>query len=149
VLGFPADLAATELLFTSLLVQGQAALAVAGRSAPPGARTRSRSYRSAFLVAYANRIGQRLAEINDHLVTDVGGSSALPVLRSREAAVDDAVAARFPELTSSAVRAGYDTAGWAGGRLAADRARLNLADLADGPMGGGGGLEPTALASGQ
>jgi hypothetical protein len=149
VLGFPADLAATELLFTSLLVQGQAALAVAGRSAPPGARTRSRSYRSAFLVAYANRIGQRLAEINDHLVTDVGGSSALPVLRSREAAVDDAVAARFPELTSSAVRAGYDTAGWAGGRLAADRARLNLADLADGPRGGGGGLEPTALASGQ
>ncbi|MEZ5294802.1 MAG: DUF2786 domain-containing protein [Ilumatobacteraceae bacterium] len=70
VLGFAADLAATELLYTSLLVQAQSALAAAGRNAPPGARTRSRSYRSAFLVAYANRIGQRLDEINQHLVDE-------------------------------------------------------------------------------
>lgn len=132
VLGFPTDVAATELLFTSLLVQGQTALAAAGRSAPPGARTRSRSFRSAFLVAFANRIGQRLDDINRHIFDDgPTDSAALPVLRSRRQVVDDVVTERFPELTASTVRGGRDAAGWVGGRLAADQARLNFADLAD------------------
>ena len=48
----PSDLAAVELLFTSLLVQAQTALMRA-----PGS---SRSYRSSFLFAYAARIGERL-----------------------------------------------------------------------------------------
>lgn len=145
VVGYPADLAATELLYTSLLVQAQTALAAAGRNAPPGARTRSRSYRSAFLVAYATRIGQRLDEISEHLVTASDGHAALPVLRSRKANVDDAVAARFPHTVSSAVRGGQDAAGWVGGRLAADQARLNAADLT-GDDGVGGAFElPLAL----
>jgi hypothetical protein len=149
VLGFPADVAATELLYTSLLVQAQTALASAARKAPPGARTRSRSYRSAFLVAYANRIGQRLALINEHLVAESDTSgSALPVLRSREAAVEDAVAARFPGLVSSAVRGGDDAAGWVGGHFAADQAQLNFADLTDDDSGGSRDTEPAASVEG-
>ena len=53
VVGFAADVAATEVLFTSLLVQAQTAMQAAAATAPAGARTRSRSFRSAFLVAYA------------------------------------------------------------------------------------------------
>lgn len=38
---------------------------------------------------------------------------------------------RFGELTSSRVRGGYDAAGWADGRLAADKARLSFGVLPD------------------
>ena len=147
VLGFPADVATTELLFTSLLVQAQTALAAAGHSAPPGARTRSRSYRSAFLVAYSNRIGQRLMEINDHLTAD-GVGAALPVLRSREAAIDDLLTLRYPGVQASAVRGGHDTAGWVGGRVAADQAQLSFADLPDDDGGRSGLSDPLALGPG-
>jgi len=43
--------------------------------------------------------------------------------------VDDFVAEHFGELTEGSVRGGYDSSGWASGRLAADNARLSLADL--------------------
>ena len=55
----------------------------AATSAPPGARARSRSFRTAFLTAYAHRVAERLAEINAYVVADVEaetGRSILPVL---------------------------------------------------------------------
>jgi hypothetical protein len=134
VVGFPDDLAAVELLFTSLLVQAQTALADAARRAPAGTRTRSQSYRSAFLLAYAHRIGERLEQINDAVYAQVRqerGDDFLPVLRSRSDRVDDAAAERFGTVSQSRVRGGYDPAGWAGGTHAADQARLNLADLVE------------------
>lgn len=132
VVGFADDVAGVEILFTSLLVQAQSALADAARSAPPGTRTRSQSYRSAFLLAYTHRIGDRLEEINEHVYAEATaehGSSFLPVLRSRSDRLDDHMRERFAHMTSSHVRGGYDQAGWVGGRLAADRAAINLADL--------------------
>lgn len=134
VVGFPADVAATEMLFTSLLLQAQTALADAAKRAPAGTRTRSQSYRSAFLLAYTNRIGDRLRETNDAVYAEVEaeqGPSFLPVLRSRTAAVDDFMAQRFGETVSSPVRGGYDAAGWAGGRVAADNAQLVFGGLTE------------------
>ena len=64
VVGFASDVAAAELLFTSLLVQSQAALQAEGAKAAPGARARSRSFRSSFLLSFTRRVDQRLAEIN-------------------------------------------------------------------------------------
>ncbi len=133
VIGFAADISAVEMLYTSLLVQAQTALAEAARHAPPGTRTRSQSYRSAFLLAYTERIGERLDEVNravvDAAVAEVG-DSFLPVLADRSTAVDDCIDEAFGKLTSSRVRGGWDAAGWAGGRRAADDARLNAGDLA-------------------
>lgn len=134
VVGFPADVAGVEMLFTSLLVQAQTALGDAARNAPAGTRTRSQSYRSAFLLAYTTRIGDRLGEINDAVFAEAEaeqGSAFLPVLRSQSDAVDDFMAARFGEMVTSPVRAGYDAAGWAGGRVAADNAQLNFGDLSE------------------
>ncbi|MGI9051172.1 MAG: DUF2786 domain-containing protein [Ilumatobacteraceae bacterium] len=135
VIGFASDVAAAELLFTSLLVQSQSALRAEGAKAGPGARTRSRLFRSSFLFAFTHRIDQRLAEIN----TDVQkaaeaehSGSLLPVLARRDDAVGAAVDEQFGPLNSSAVRAGSDAAGWARGTLAADLAKLNAGDL-DGP----------------
>lgn len=132
VVGYPADLAAAEMLFTSLLIQAQTALAQAGRSAPPGTRTRSTSYRSSFLVAYAHRIGDRLAEINAAVATEVAeqdGDSFLPVLRAQEDRIDDFVAERFGETVTGGVRGGYDPAAAAHGRQAADAAQLSFGDV--------------------
>ncbi len=132
VMGFATDLAAVEMLFTSLLVQAQSSLAESSRRAPPGTRARSQSFRSAFLVAYAHRVAERLREVNAHVVdqvTDTSGASVQLVLRDRSKAVDDAFAERFDQLRTVGVRGGYDRAGYASGVLAADRARLTGADL--------------------
>ncbi|MGH9272018.1 MAG: DUF2786 domain-containing protein [Ilumatobacteraceae bacterium] len=133
VIGFASDLAATELLYTSLLLQAQTALQVEGGRAGPGARTRSRGFRSSFLLAFTHRIDQRLAAVNaavhDAAQTEHPGA-LLPALVARDHAVDDEVARQFAELSSSRVRGGRDAVGWARGTLAADLAHLNAGDLA-------------------
>jgi hypothetical protein len=131
VVGFASDVAATELMFTSLLVQSQAALQAEGAKSAPGAHTRSRSFRASFLYGFTRRIDQRLAEINaavERGAADDDGS-LLPVLAARDGAVDDAVAAMFGELRPDLVRGATDAAGWVRGKLAADLARLDAADL--------------------
>lgn len=136
VVGFATDLAATELLFTSLLVQSQAALQAEGAKAGPGGHTRSRAFRSSFLMSFTQRINQRLAQINAVVERGAaeGDQSLLPVLAARDGAVDDVVRELFGELVSDVVRGGSDPTGWVRGRLAADLARLNAADL-DAPAG--------------
>ena len=123
VVGFPDDQATVELLYTSLLVQGTRAMLRAGTSQ----RTRSRAFRQAFLVAYASRIGQRLRQASAATVSEAvrdHGEGLLPVLRSREVAVEDELASAFPHLRRMRVTAS-DPAGYAAGHAAADRARLN------------------------
>lgn len=137
VVGFAPDVAAAELLFTSLLVQSQVALQAEAIAAGPSRRARSRSFRSSFLVAYANRIDQRLAAVNDMVQSDVvesdvdsaHGPTLLPVLAARLDAVEDEVAARFGDITAKRVRGGGDALGWVRGEMAADRAQLNFGDL--------------------
>lgn len=123
VVGFPDDQATVELLYTSLLVQGTRAMLQAGTSA----RTRSRAYRQAFLVAFASRIGQRLRQAAEATVSEAvrtHGDGLLPVLASREVAVEDELASAFPHLRRMRVTAS-DPAGYAAGHAAADRARLH------------------------
>ncbi|MDP9822112.1 DUF2786 domain-containing protein [Nocardioides massiliensis] len=130
VMGTASDLAAVEALYTSLLVQGQHALAETARSAPPGARTRSASYRSAFWLAYADRLGERLREVTDHVVAGSTDSDRLlPALQSQADALDAWVTERFGTLGTSPVRGGWDAAGWTQGRLAGDTAKLATGDL--------------------
>ena len=127
VVGFPEDQATVELLYTSLLVQATTSMLRGGTSA----RTRSRAYRQAFLLAYAGRIGQRLQEAAAATVREAArdhGEALLPVLRRRELAVDDAVAEAFPRLRSMRVSAS-DPAGFAAGHAAAERARLGGSEV--------------------
>jgi hypothetical protein len=77
-------------------------------------------------------VGERLAEINAHVVADAEaetGRSILPVLAARSSIVDATVGEIFPKLGTMRSRAGVDPAGWASGRMAADRAKLNSGDL--------------------
>lgn len=131
IVGFAADLAATELLFTSLLVQSQAAMLAESAGAQPGAQTRSRGFRSSFLDAYAYRVGQRLAATRSAVEADVddGSGDLLPVLAARQSAVDDVVDELFGKLGTRRRRGAGDPLGWSRGRLAADRADLGSGHL--------------------
>lgn len=130
VFGFPGDLALVEMLFTSLLIQAQHALAGAAREIA-GVRARRQSFRASFFLGFADRIGERLETANAAVIAELpDGNSVLPVLRSRDAAVDDFLTERYGDsLVASRVRGGWDPSGIGYGRMAADRAKLNSGEL--------------------
>jgi len=124
VVGSPADLDAVELLVTSLLVQAARALLRHGRLVDRGGRSRTRSFRQSFLVAYAVRIGERLRVASDAAVTG-DSERLLPVLRDHEETVAEAFDAMVPHTVgrSTNVTSGE---GWAAGVVAADLALLDV-----------------------
>jgi hypothetical protein len=123
VLGTADDLAAVELLYTSLLAQASAAMLTAGAA---DRRRRLPSFRESFLAAYSVRVGERLQDAADAALGDGvarHGDRLLPVLARRSDAVDAAVAAAFPHTSRSPMRA-PNPAGWAAGLAAAELARI-------------------------
>ncbi len=139
VYGFAADLGAVELLYTSLLVQATTAMVRAGARRDPYGRSRTRSFRSSFLAAYAQRIGERLRAAADEVTTQAAaestGKDLLPVLAARDQAVDRAVEAMFPELEERKLAGARDYEGWISGRAAADLASLRPASGITGTNG--------------
>ena len=149
VVGFPSDLRAVELLFTSLMVQAMASMTSAGSRQHWTGQNRTRSFRNSFLTAFAVRIGERLevaaAEGQREWIAagdlaagagPAGGTATRPhgagternalvrVLAERDEQVEAAVAERFPRLTTQRSRATLDAEGWVSGTTAADRADL-------------------------
>ena len=149
MVGFPSDLRAVELLFTSLMVQAMASMTSAGSRQHWTGQNRTRSFRNSFLTAFAVRIGERLevaaAEGQREWIAagdltagagPAGGTATRPhgagternalvrVLAERDEQVEAAVAERFPRLTTQRSRATLDAEGWVSGTTAADRADL-------------------------
>jgi hypothetical protein len=127
VMGFESDLEFVEILYTSLLVQATSAMVAAGSQFDRVGRSRTRSFRQAFLLAYASRIGSRLraAEAASRATAaDEYGEALLPVLADRADAVAAAAAAAFPGAVSRSVTI-TNAAGWAAGSAAADLASLS------------------------
>ncbi|RZU73006.1 uncharacterized protein DUF2786 [Micromonospora kangleipakensis] len=129
VLGFPADLAAVELLHTSLLVQATAAM-LRGRGerrTKTGSR-RTKGYDESFLNAFALRIGERLRaateSANREAVEERGDGRLLPVLAARSDAVRERLDTLFPGVTRHRLQV-RDAEGWSSGTSAADRASLD------------------------
>ena len=126
VVGFETDLEAVELLHTSLLVQGTAAMTKAEAAQRAGGRKRTKTFRQTFLLAYAHRMGVRLAEAGDHAVAEAAEprNSLLPALAARDVAVTDHAEHMFPETTATRIRGATDPEGWTHGTTAADRAHV-------------------------
>jgi hypothetical protein len=123
VVGFPVDLDLIELLFTSLLIQLTRAM---GEAAHAGGRTKSPSFRRAFVLSYANRIHERLAQARHVAHDDAAlqyGTALVPVMAARDDAVDQVMTQMFPHMRQSRTRQ-VDLQGWRAGRLAADVASL-------------------------
>jgi len=128
LVGHPDDLDATDLLFTSLLVQATRRVRALGNDPTSGRRSRRPSYRRSFLVAYAGRIGLRLCEANESATVaadEALGSRLLPVLARREEELDAAVGTLFGDLRKLKFSL-TDAAGWAAGTAAADNAELGV-----------------------
>jgi hypothetical protein len=124
LLGHEIDVDTVELLYSSLLVQATTAMVAAGRHVDWAGRSRTRSFRQSFLLAYATRIAARLKEANQAMVAEAqAGTNLLPVLASRENAVEEAVAKAFPRLSRNRASA-TNQAGWAAGTAAANVASL-------------------------
>lgn len=133
VVGFAADIEATEALFTSLLVQATRSMTGYGSRTTRQGASRTRAFRQSFLLAYAARIGQRLQEATDAEVDRAqeetrasGGPSTdlVRIIEARDARVDEAVDAIFPDLTHRSLGKVSDLQGWSAGTAAADRATL-------------------------
>ena len=121
VVGFPTDLALTDLLFTSLVAQCSTAMQVASREV-----RQPRSFRESFTIAFALRIGERLEEAAAASVAEAvaeRGDDLLPVLASRDAEVEEAFDRAFPHRRSTGYRINDDR-GWHAGRAAADVAAI-------------------------
>ncbi len=127
LIGFPVDLRLTDVLFTSLLVQATHASAQATLHQP---HLRTAPFRRAFLIAFADRITERLETARDYIAHDAEqtyGAALVPILAERQEAVDAAYEEAFPNTT---VRPGrrLDAAGWYAGRAAAERADIGLGE---------------------
>lgn len=128
VVGFGPDLEVVELLHTSLLVQASSAMLAAGSQVDARGRSRTRSFRRSFLLAYAWRIGTRLEEASAATASEADaerGGGLLPVLRRREEEVEAAMNDAFPDLRNRRTAAVTNAAGWGAGIAAADRADLD------------------------
>ncbi|MGH3550144.1 MAG: DUF2786 domain-containing protein [Pseudonocardiaceae bacterium] len=125
VLGDEVDLEIVELLSTSLLVQATRAMVSAGSQTTRTGRSRTRSYRQSFLIAYATRIGERLTTARDVGTAAVADPARLlPVLAAREQVVDELFESMFPQSVSRSYSVG-NASGWYAGRAAADLAVLD------------------------
>ncbi|MFG1867364.1 DUF2786 domain-containing protein [Micromonospora arborensis] len=139
VLGWPADLVAVELLYTSLLVQATAAMLRGRAERRAGSGRRTKVWDESFLNAFALRIGERLraateaaTDAADQAAAETAGAERLlPVLAARGEAVRERLDTLFPGVTRHRLSV-RDAEGWSSGTSAADRASLHV----------GGGRKP-------
>ena len=126
VFGFDNDIAAVELLFTSLLVQATRAMTAHGPQTDWSGRSRTRSFRRSFLLGFADRIGWRLREASARSAQEAEatyGSSMAPVLAERDERVAAAVRDQHPHVATLRT-SNSNVSGWFAGEDAADRADL-------------------------
>jgi len=123
VVGSPHDLEAVELLVTSLLVQADAAMLRHARRA--GGPSRTRSFRQSFLLAFAERIGERLRRAATDEVDARRDGRLVPALLDH----DSRIAAAFEALVPHQAAVGpaiTSAEGWSAGTVAADLAQLDM-----------------------
>lgn len=124
VLGAERDVAAVELLTTSLLVQATRAMVDGAAASAAQRQRRTRSFRQSFLIAYAQRVGERLTGSAEQVRGEFDAPGLLPALRVDADRVEAERRRLFPHLVSKPVSVN-NGAGWAAGRAAADAALLD------------------------
>lgn len=125
LVGDEMDLEIVELLATSLLVQATRAMVSEGRHTTYAGTSRTRSFRRSFLISYAVRIGERLADAGARAHEPVEDRRLLPVLADRSRVVEETFEAMFSHTVQKSVSVS-NGAGWYAGRAAADRADLDV-----------------------
>lgn len=127
LVGFESAIDSVDVLFTSLLMQASRAMMARGRVRDTRGHSRTRSFRQSFLVAFAQRIHERLVVAAGQARRDAEqdlGRSLVPVLAARIDEVDDYTAELFPRLGRSAGATATNPDGWVAGRTSAEMAVL-------------------------
>jgi hypothetical protein len=128
VVGSETDLVLVDLLATSLLVQANRAMLLAGRRHDVHGQTRTKTFRLAFLLAYATRIRERLSVTRSVVTTRLQRDERLlPVLAARNHAAEETFSRLFPTTVAHPLVA-YDPIGTSAGRAAADTAMIDIRD---------------------
>lgn len=125
--GYSADVQAVELLYTSLLIQVAQAMRSQGPVVDRGGTSRTRSFRRSFLIGFAARIGERLAEADRSTVEVMEaefGASLLPVLADRSVMLDREVDEAFPHTVAHDF-VPSNAGGYLAGKAAGDRASVH------------------------
>lgn len=127
LVGFESDLDTVDVLFTSLLMQASRSMLAKGRIRDARGRSRTRSFRQSFFVAFGQRIHERLT-VAAHLARETAerdlGRSLLPILAGRDDDVDQYTDRLFPHLTRAKRSSVTNRDGWLAGRAAAEMATL-------------------------
>lgn len=130
VVGFSIDLDATELLFTSLLVQASHSMQHHGSTTDAYGNSTTRTFRRSFLTGFAGRVGERLSAETERATAQAAGAAEpdaplLPVLLGRAEQVKETVGEIFPDLQRMRPsQATFDGSGYTAGVAAANKADL-------------------------
>jgi hypothetical protein len=136
VFGYASDIERAEMLWTSLLVQQQRALAryqVSARARGNAAKADRRSFLLGFNFAVVARVQaaeERAAEQAEAADRPEGGTSTALVLADRSLVVNAQVNAEYPRLRSSRVT--YSGSGYGEGRAAGQKADIGGAKVGSG-----------------
>lgn len=124
IIGYETDVAAVDVLYTSLLIQ--ATVAMKAETVPVGES--ALAFRRSFLFGFSGRVAQRLREANrvvtEKIQEDSSDSVAL-VLVDRKKAVDEDLFRRYGRLRSLGSSARLGGSGVGAGQSAGDRANLS------------------------
>ena len=125
VFGYEHDLDAVELLVASLLTQATAAMLRQGPKRDVEGRSVTRSFRRAFLLGFADRVGERLRRTTQDQVSVTAETDQrlLPVLAARDERVRTAQEQAFPQVERREMSLS-NAAGLQAGRAAAELADL-------------------------
>lgn len=126
IIGYETDVASVELLYTSLLVQGTAAMQ---REKTPAGQSAVK-FRRAFLFAFARQVGERLHEANrviqDQVQAESGSESVALVLADRRTKAKEETFRRYGKVRSLAGASPLASAdGARAGRAAGATADIN------------------------
>ncbi|PJJ57805.1 uncharacterized protein DUF2786 [Mumia flava] len=128
VVGAPSDVDAVGVMAVSLLAQAESAALACGARRDRDGTVRTASFRRSFLLAYAARVGERLAAASrGAAAADPRAADLVVVMSLRDRAAEEALVSIFGSLheRTTSVRS---LDGWAAGRAAADTARFGGRD---------------------
>ncbi|HEU5032725.1 MAG TPA: DUF2786 domain-containing protein [Spirillospora sp.] len=122
LVGYEADLDMVQTLYGSLMLQATTAV-LAGAKASGTRGDDLWRFKQSFLVGFAAKVGQRLAETYKRTVEEAKPGAAL-VLRDRRSEVEDKFGELFPDTKKVNGPSAHDRAGYAGGVQAGSRADI-------------------------
>lgn len=126
LMGFESDLERAEILYTSLQLQAMSAMRQAEM---PWYETNRTRFNKSWMLGFANRVNERLAQLNTKVGEEFKGTGAELVLVDRSKQVEAAFKEKNPKVKMRAFGGNRAASGLEEGARAADVANLSQTSL--------------------